>query len=386
MQVILVNSSILAKEFLEVSIRVNQNNTNFIQPLNKDVEEVFNEDKNKTFRHGKAVRWILKDEAGQLIGRIAAFINTKYKNKGDEFSAGGFGFFECINEQKAADLLLNTARNWLQEQGMAAMDGPINFGERDRWWGLVTEGFQPPLYCMNYNAPYYKNLLENYGCEAFYHQICFGFNPKAPLSEKVKKRHAEHSLNPDFSFKTMEMGKLEDFALDFHSVYNKAWAGHGGLKEMKKEQALLLMKKLKPILDPKVCYFVYHKNQPIALFINLPDLNQWFKYLKGEFTWLAKLKFLWVKATKPCTKFTGLVFGIVPEFQGQGIDSYLIGEAKKVINTLQYSDYEMQWIGDFNPKMINVAENLGDTFRTRQLTTFRFLFDRSKKFERHPLI
>lgn len=386
MQVYVVNSPSLSKEFLMVNVLINRGHPNYIQPLDKDVEEVFNEKKNKAFRHGQAVRWVLKDSSGKLIGRIAAFTNTKYKNKGDEFPVGGIGFFDCIQDQNAANRLFDTAREWLQGFSVEAMDGPINFGERDRWWGLVTEGFQPPLYCMNYNQPYYQTLLESYGFQAFYQQVCFGFDPRKELSEKVQKRHAEHALNPDFSFKTMEMGALDDFAVDFHIIYNKAWAGHGGLKEMKKEQALLLMKKLKPVLDPKICFFVYHKGIPTALFINLPDLNQWFKYLHGHFSWWAKLKFLWVKATKPCNKFTGLVFGIVPEFQGKGVDSYLIGEAKKVIDTLSYIDYEMQWIGDFNPKMMNVAENLGDTFRSRKLTTYRYIFDRTRAFKRHPMV
>jgi hypothetical protein len=43
------------------------------------------------------------------------------------------------------------------------MDGPINFGERDKFWGLLTEGFIEPLFGMNYNFPYYKDLFENYG-------------------------------------------------------------------------------------------------------------------------------------------------------------------------------------------------------------------------------
>ena len=103
----------------------------------------------------KLIRWILKDDEGKLIGRIAAFTNKKYKNKGDDVPVGGIGFFECINNQEAADLLFDNAKHWLIQKGMEAMDGPINFGERDRWWGLITDGFTPPLYCMNYNPPYY---------------------------------------------------------------------------------------------------------------------------------------------------------------------------------------------------------------------------------------
>jgi len=45
----------------------------------------------------------------------------------------------------------------------------------------------------------------------------------------------------------------------------------------------------------------------------------------------------------------------------------------------------MQWIGDFNPKMIKIAENL-DTTVTRKLATYRHLFDRDKNFEKHPIL
>ena len=141
-------------------------------------------------------------------------------------------------------------------------------------------------------------------------------------------------------------------------------------------------------MDEKLIWFAYEKNEPIALFVNIPDLNQWFKYLNGRFDFLNKLKFLWVKKFKPNKKFSGIVFGVVPEWQGKGIDSYIIGEAAKVIqhSSVTYTQYEMQWIGDFNPKMINVAESLGETFRSRNLTTYRYLFDRTKEFKRHPML
>lgn len=377
-----------AKEFLAVNVQLNKGNPNYIRPLDKDINEVFDEKKNKTFRFGKVKRWILKNDAGGYIGRIAAFTNKKYRNKGDEVPVGGVGFFDCVNDQQTADFLFDTARQWLQEQGMEAMDGPINFGERDRWWGLVVEGFQEPLYGMNYNPPYYKDLFETYGFRPFFHQICFGLKPKAPLVQKIWDRHEVFDKDPAFSARYIDKKNLEKFAGDFAAVYNAAWAGHGGLKELKKEQVLLMFNKMKPVMDERLVWFAYHHDKPIAIFTNLPDLNQWFKYLNGQFDLLHKLKFLWVKKTKPCKKFSGLVFGVVPEWQGKGIDSYIIAEAAKVVQTpeMPYEEYEMQWIGDFNPKMINVASGIGDAFQSRKLTTYRYLFDRSKEFKRHPLL
>lgn len=388
MQLIPVTDKITAQQFLQVAVDLNKKDTNWIRPLDKDINEVFDKDKNKAFRFGEVIRWILKDESGKLIGRIAAFINKKYKNKGDDVPVGGIGFFECINNQDAANLLFDTGKKWLQEKGMQAMDGPINFGERDRWWGLITEGYTPPLYCMNYNPPYYVTLFENYGFKLFFNQVCFGLDALKPLAKKTMERYEMHNSNPDISMELVRKNNLQKYAADFVEVYNKAWAGHGGLKQMNKEQVLIMFKKMKPVMDEDILYFAYHKGTAIAMFINLPDINQYFKHLNGKFGLLQKLEFVWRQKFRKSRKFVGMVFGVVPEWQGTGIDSYIIGECRRIVqkpNQL-YLEYEMQWIGDFNPKMINVAESFGDTYRSRNLSTYRYLFDRNKEFHRHPMI
>lgn len=388
MQLIEVTTPALEKSFLETNAVINAGNPAYIRPLDKDIRSVFDKKKNKAFRFGTAVRWILKDEKGKLIGRIAAFTNKKYKTKGDEVPVGGIGFFDCINNQEAADLLFNTAKEWLAQQGMQAMDGPINFGERDRWWGLVVKGFQEPLYGMNYNPPYYQQLFETYGFQVFFNQVCFGLDPHKPLNEKVWQRHALYADDPAFKMRSIDKKQLQKFAGDFTTIYNSAWAGHGGMKELRREQVVKMFAQMKPVMDENLVWFTYHNEAPIAMFINLPDLNQWFKYLNGKFDLLHKLKFLWVKRTKPCKKFTGIAFGIVPEFQGKGIDAYMIAEAAKIVQVPSnpYREYELQWIGDFNPKMMNVAASLGDTFESRRLITYRYLFDRTKEFKRHPVL
>ena len=388
MQLVEVTNKKLAADFLRVNVIINKSNPNYIRPLDKDINIVFDQKKNKAYRFGTTIRWILKNENGELIGRVAAFTNKKYKNKGDDVPVGGIGFFDCINDQRAADMLFDVAKHWLMQQGMQAMDGPINFGERDRWWGLIVRGFQEPPYGMNYNPPYYQNLFEQYGFQKFFDQVCLGVDPKKKLHDKLFQRHALYADNDDFRAVHINKNQLEEFAKDFTTVYNAAWAGHGGLKQLRKDQVLHMFKAMKPVMDEKIIWFAYHREDPIAIFINLPDLNQWFKYLNGKFDLLHKLKFLWVKKTKPCKKFTGLVFGIVPEFQGKGIDAFIIVESAKIIQTpaVAYEEYEMQWIGDFNPKMLNVAEGIGETFRSRILTTYRYLFDRTKEFKRHPML
>ena len=388
MRIIPVISSTDDQVFLKLPLSIYKNDPNWISPLDKDIEDVFDAKKNKTFRHGKLQRWILKNEKEIAIGRIAAFTNKKYKNKGDDVPVGCIGFFECIDDQNAANLLLDAAKTWLEAEGMQAMDGPVNFGERDRWWGMVTKGFTEPLYCMNYNPPYYVTLFEQYGFKIFYDQVCFTMKPKEPFEKKVWERHDAIAADDKFHSAHLKKNELEKYAKDFTTVYNKAWAGHGGLKELSFEQVIIMFKKMKPVMDEKIIMFAYYNQEPIALFVNLPDLNQWFKYLKGKFGLIQKLKFLWLKQFKKNKKFTGLVFGVVPEWQGKGVDAYLIGETGKFVQSSAspYTEYEMQWIGDFNPKMLNIAAALGDVKRSRNLSTYRYLFDPNKEFKRHPLL
>ncbi|MEO9210650.1 MAG: hypothetical protein ABI208_06100 [Ginsengibacter sp.] len=387
MELVPVSNKILAKDFLQVPLNIYKDDPNFIRPLDKDIEAVFDKKKNKAFRFGECERWVLKDNEGQLIGRIAAFVNKKYKTKGDTQKTGGVGFFECIHNQEAADRLFDVAKSWLMQREMEAMDGPINFGERDRWWGLVVEGFKPPIYLMNYNPPYYQELFENYGFKNFFNQICWGLAVHTDLNEKFIQANEKFMADPDFSATHIDKNNLIKFADDFCVVYNKAWASHEGNKQMKTEVALKMFKSMKAIMDEKLIWFIYYREvDPIAFWINLPEVNQIFKHFNGKFGLFEKLRFLWLKWRSKNTKFTGIVFGVVPEYQGRGIDSYMIMQGAECMkNHTHYTELELQWQGDFNPKMLNISKNIGAK-KSRMLTTYRYLFDRTKEFKRHPIL
>ncbi|ASZ09543.1 hypothetical protein KTO58_28335 [Chitinophaga pendula] len=387
MELELVDNTIREKQFLEVHIAINRHVPGWIRPLDKDILQVFDPATNKFLREGgSCVRWLLKDASGGYIGRIAAFVNPMYKTKGDKWPVGGVGFFDCIDDQAAANLLFDASRRWLEERGMGAMDGPINLGDRERWWGLLVEGFSEPLYGMNFNPPYYQRLLETYGFQPFFHQLCFSMKVRTVLDPRFARRHARIAKDPDYHAEHVKRSNLEKYARDFTTIYNKAWAGHGSNKEMAPEQAIKLFNAMKAVMDEQLTWFVYYKSEPIACWLNLPDLNQYFKHMNGQFGWFEQLRFLWLKMTRTGKKFVGLVFGVVPEFQAKGVDAYMIMEGAKLIqHELSYEDYEMQWIGDFNPKMVNIAERLG-AMCSRRLTTYRYQFDRTVPFERHPIL
>ena len=81
MHLIEVTTPALARDFIQVNVLINKGNPNYIRPLDKDINEVFDPARNKTFRQGEAIRWILKNDAGELIGRIAAFTNKNIRTR-----------------------------------------------------------------------------------------------------------------------------------------------------------------------------------------------------------------------------------------------------------------------------------------------------------------
>lgn len=365
MQIIEVYDKASVTDFLKVNVLMNAGNPNYIRPLNNEVEEVFNPEKNKQFKYGKACRWVAKTDDGELVGRIAAFISSKYINKGTDFITGCVGFFDCINDQATANLLFDTAKEWLIDCGAEAMDGPVNFGDRDKWWGLMVEGFdREPMYGMSFNPSYYESLFEGYGFRNYYNQYYYYMNVDDPLPTKFPERYEKFSKKPGYAAKHVKLSELDKYAGDFATVYNAAWAQHGEAKEITKEQVVKLFSKMKPIMDERVVWFAYYKEDPIAMFVNLPDLNQYFKHFNGRLGWLEKLHLIWMKWRGTNKQLTGLAFGVVPKYQALGVDSFLIYACGLHLQGKGwYHRYEMGWAGDWNPKMYNIYKSLGEIGR-----------------------
>ncbi|MFM2375649.1 MAG: hypothetical protein RLZZ165_746 [Bacteroidota bacterium] len=375
----------LIREFLELPVRIYKNDPLWIRPLDKDIEAVFNPKTNKFWRHGKAIRWILQNGEGETVGRVAAFINERTANT-EAQPTGGMGFFECVDDQGTANMLFDKCKEWLTENGMEAMDGPINFGEREAWWGLLYEGRHEPVYQMNYQPEYYIPLFENYGFRTYFKQYVL-FRPlMEPMQERLYEKAEMVAKDPNYHFTTLKKNRLGKFAEDFRTILNGAWTGHDGFKPMRKEQAMAIMNRMKPILAEELAIFGYYKDEPIAFFIMIPDMNQVFKDFNGKFGWPQKLKTLWRIKMRKITKCYGIIFGIVKEHQGKGVDGGLINHARIVLHPMNHWNHmEMNWIGDFNPKMLNLARGIGGRdYKTYH--TLRYLFDRTKPFKRLPVI
>lgn len=385
MQIIEVTGNRGKKAFHDTARIIYRNDPTWVCPLDNQVEAIFDPAKNVFFKHGLADRWLLYDNKNRIAGRVAAFIDNNQAYQQD-LHTGGMGFFECINDREAAYKLFDTARDWLKERGMHAMDGPINFGETDKYWGLLVEGFTHPSYEIAYNHPYYKELFEAYGFKTYYKQEGFHLDVKKELPPRFKKIAEWIEKKPDYSFEHFEWKKTDKQLRDFVEVYNAAWASFKkDFEPLEPDYIKKTLKKARTIIDEDFIWLAYHKGRPIAIYLMYPDANQILKHLKGKLNLPAIIKFLYLKKNKTITRARGVLMGVIPAFQGLGVEAGIIlNIARAMQKKPHYTEIEFSWVGDFNPKMRNIFLSVG-SIPVKHYITYRYLFDRNAEFKRYPL-
>ncbi|MGL5683365.1 MAG: hypothetical protein ACRDDZ_10015 [Marinifilaceae bacterium] len=366
------------QQFIELPVRLYKNNKNWVRPFDNDIRNVFNPAKNPCFKNGEAVRWIMQDEkSGEIVGRVAAFINGKTCNL-DDYKVGQMGFFECIDNKEAAFALFDKAAEWLKTRGAECMEGPVNFGERIEWWGLLVEGFdQTPNYAMPYTQEYYIPFFDEYGFKDYFKQFTFRTElVMENVSPLLIWKSSRLLKNPDYAVKTYgDIGKSQ--AIDaLLEVYNKAWNMEvHKVDGITRAQVETIYKSLQPIIDKDLIYFAFHKGQPIGFFLMFPEINQILKHMNGKLDLMGTLKFLYYKKIKGVDVALGQLFGVVPEFQGKGVEAaMIISFVQHVIEQKgSYKYLELNWVGDFNPTMIHLMDYFGGK-RCKTHITYRKLF------------
>jgi hypothetical protein len=385
MKIIRVTGRKTRKHFLDVARIIYKNDPVWVCPLDNEIEAIFNPDKNPYHKHGEADRWILYDSYYKPAGRIAAFIDWNLARTYDQ-PTGGMGFFECINDREAAFMLFNTAKNWLISKGMEAMDGPVNFGETDKYWGLLVDGFTHPSFEVPYNHNYYQELFESYGFQTYYKMEGFHLDLTQPLPERFRKIAEWVSAKPGYEFRHFTWKEQDRFNDDFATVFNEAWASFKkNFEPLEASYIKGVLKKAKAILDEEFIWFAYFEGKPIAIYLMFPDLNQILKHLNGKLNLVSMIKFLYLKKRNTMTRAKGLLMGVIPKYQNHGIESAFILKINEVIRRKpHYREVEFSWVADFNPKMRKIFISVGSV-PVKKYITYRYLFDRTKEFKRYPI-
>jgi hypothetical protein len=370
------------KQFIDVAYLIYKDDPNWIAPLENDINDVFNPLKNPALKEHKLKRWIATQN-GKLVGRIAAFYN---QNLGDNSEkVGAIGFFEAIDSKDIAYKLFDVAKDWLLEEGMDGMDGPINLGERDKFWGCLQEKKLPPSYQEAYNPPYYNKFFSEYGFEIYFEQLTYLITREGFKTEMVSKINNWLARKSNYEFKTLQLKHLKKYTKDFVEIYNHAWKKFENFSPVDENIILSIFKSIKPIIVEEYIWFAYVDNKPAGFLVILPDLNELFKYNRGKFNLWNKVLFLIRNQFHKYNKTKALVFGIHPDYQKSGIDAGLISHFANVVNRRkEIKSCEIAWVGSFNPQMQSLMQKINGSI-SKVHNTYRLYFDINKKVERYKL-
>lgn len=308
--------------FHKVPATVYKNDPNWIAPLQMEINAIFDPKENKAFEHGHAQAFVLLDANNKPIGRITAFVDeARNVNKLRE---GGLGFFECIEDFNAAQALFKAGEDYLQAHEVQVIDGPINFGQRDKFWGLLVRGFEPALYQENYNPTYYEQFFLDAGYIPFEQILTYKgdtaaipFKRLGAIAERLKQRQPMYVRA--FSYE-----EADRFAKDFAEVYNASFGHFEHVNPIDEAVVKKMMEQAKPILDPELACIAYYDDKPAGFVVLYPDINPLVKHAKGKLNWRTIPTFLWKKKWTKTFNVKGMGFGIHPAYQSKGIFALLI--------------------------------------------------------------
>jgi len=383
MRLIEVNSEKDDRKFWEVSKHIYRDDSHWYPPLDIEMKSLFHIQKNPLFKQGaKAKRWYIEAD-GQPIARIAAFINPSYQ-KTYKIDVGGIGFFEAPNDQTIANKLFEVAEDWLRENGQIAVDGPINFGERNRWWGLLVDGFYLPTYGMAYNKPYYQKLWENAGYQELYKQFTYVRPVHDKFHPRVLTAAEKFHSDPNFSFEHFSWKNLDRYINALIHIYTKAWGSRPDARKLTYEEVKAELSHYKFLIDERLLWFAFHKDEPAAFFIMFRDITPIVQKLNGKLNLINKLRFWWQLKFNPPRRMLAILYGVIPEFKATGLLLALVYAAAQVIvPSGDYDELEMYWIGSFHPVMHRVVKFF-DAQHTRTHITYRKMLKEGLGFIPHP--
>lgn len=349
------------RDFHAVLDEVYCGNPQYVYPLRSDVESILSE-KNSAFTGDNLRRWVVLEEGRRPVGRIAAFVDESRKEE-LPLPVGGIGFFEAIESDEVAGLLFDAAEDWLRSRGMEAVDGPINFGERDKFWGLLVRGWYRPIYQETYNPPYYQRMFEERGYQP--HEQCltmrgvvaeFPGDRLAGLAGRVREKYGLYT-------RQINKGNLAQSAEDFARAYNSAFNHWPYFKPLTGADILPTFQQMKPIMDPHLTCLAYNKDdEPIGLAGLIPDINCFMKGVDGKMDWKGLPRFLWrLKFQKQPRNCKGIAFGIVDKFQRMGVyplmvDAMFQSGNRHTSRTYRYVD--MATIRGHNDVMVKTCRQM----------------------------
>jgi GNAT superfamily N-acetyltransferase len=338
------------KAFVLFPFDLYKGNRYWVPPIISDEIKSLQPEHNPAFRYCKTQFW-LAYENNKIVGRIGAIINYEYNKKVNK-AIGRFTRFECVEKIEVAALLLKTAEDWLKNEGMEVIMGPLGFNNLDHQ-GLLIEGFDHlPSIASEYHMPYYKDFIEQLGYKKEIDWVEFRLTIK-DIPEKALKMNdlikQRHKLNVLSFTKTKD---LLPYGSKIFKVLNAAFAELFSVIAFDEVMIDYYVNRYIKLLNPKFVKLIENEqHEIIAFIIGLPSLSEAFQKARGKLFPFGFIHIL--KAMKHPEVVDLMLTGIEPSYQSKGVSAILITELQKTMLEHGVKYAETTGIFETNHEAIN---------------------------------
>ena len=352
------NSKGQVQRFIEVPFRLYRGHPQWVPPILIDIKTQMNPNKHPFYEHSEA-DFFIAQRNGTDVGRIAALENRHF-NEYHGTRQAQFYFFECEDDQETANALFERAFEWARARGLNTIVGPKGFGPLDGY-GLLVEGFEhrQMMTMMNYNYPYYPQLLAKIGFEKEVDFVSCHLNAeKFRLPERVHsiaRRVQERGTLRVLRFKNKR--ELLSWAKRIGQAYNKAFVNNWEYYPLTEREIDFVVGNILPYADPRLIKVIAHEDEAVGFLFGFPDISSALQRNKGRLLPFGMIDLLLELRRTKWVALNGA--GILPEFQGRGGNALMYTEMENTIQDFDFTDADLTQVAETATNMRSDLINLG---------------------------
>ena len=362
------------KAFIRFPFDLYRSEPLWVAPLNSERRKMLDRSSNPFFEHAEA-EYLTAWRDGRMVGRMSAHVDNNL-NEFQDNRWGLFGFFECEDDQEAADALLKAGAEWLKERGRDRMIGPMSFTTNDEC-GILVDGFdKPPSILTDWTMPYYPKLLEASGFVKAMDTFMWSLrvDQRESVHPAIWQMADEVKTKYGITVRPMRTNDLEREVERFLEVYDEAWEKNWGFVPLNHAEAKHYAKALKPILDDNWAFIAEHdeSGEVVGASLTLPDFNQVLVKLNGRLLPFGWIKALWL--TRKIDRVRVFALGVKRDWQHTGIAAKMYALHFDSAERTPQSWGETGWILESNVPMNRAMQGMGGEI-TRRYRIYELLLE-----------
>ncbi len=254
----------------------------------------------------KVVPFLVLGEDEKALARC---IITLYDNEDTAF----IGLFECVENEKAAEMLFNAAHSFCKNNNRNIVVGPV---DASIWinYRLKCDNFTQPYTGEPYNKNYYSHLFKQAGYYVKTRYVSNVYKKGMKFnSEKAKKRLNE-KLEKGYIIKSPTSNELSVVLNDVYFLLTELYKDFPAYKSLSQNEFLKMFKKLSVICDLSMVKLAFLNDELVGFFIAVPNYG---RILCGEFNAVKLLQLLIKK--RNLREFAVMYVGVKKGHAGLGM-------------------------------------------------------------------